>query len=294
MPTARRAAAILASVTAPGAGLFVLGRWRLGAAWVVASLLCLPLGVALFRVYPPLLLLGLLPGPFIWLGALVDTVVANPGRNPPGIAVASGVWFAFLIGTRLPSELVRAFVAEPFKIPSGAMQPTLEVGDHVFVDKLAYRVTSPARGDLVVFEIPEDRRKSYLKRIAGLPGDTIEIRDGILQINGAAQPQDGGNPVTLGDADCQATEATRYDETLDGVEHGILQMRTPAWSGGPWTVPAGEFFVLGDNRDNSLDSSRAGFTVPFDHIDGHVSFVWLSWDHCARRVRTERLGLVVR
>lgn len=290
----RRVAAVFASFTAPGAGLFLLGRWTRGLVWAAASMGGLAAGYAGFLVHPPLLVVGLLLGPVVWVACLVDTVRAAAGRTLPATAVAASAWIALVVADRIPPHLFRAFVAEAFKIPSGAMQPTLEVGDHLFVDKAAYARALPARGDLVAYEHPEDRAKTYVKRIAGLPGDTLEIREGVLVIDGVAQPRLPAGTATALDATCRPAAGGRFDESLDGVTHAVFQMYPTGWSGGPWTVPEGRYFVLGDNRDNSNDSSRTGQTIPLDHVIGRVSFVWLSWDPCAARVRTERIGIVVR
>ena len=291
---ARRIGAVIASVSAPGAGLFVLGRWERGLVWVAAAMVGLVVGYAGFVFHPPLLLAGLFVGPFVWVGSLVDTIRARAGRTLPPLALAVGAWFAIATVDRVPALLLQAFVVEAYKIPSGSMQPTLEVGDHVFVEKHAYASALPKRGDLVVYRHPEDTRKTYAKRIVGLPGDEILISKDVLSINGAAQGRSSGGSETVGDATCEAVGLDRFTESLGEVTHEIFHARGGGFEGGPWTVPEGRYFVLGDNRDNSNDSSRSpNYMIPLDHIIGRVSFVWLSWDPCQKRIRTERFGRVV-
>lgn len=286
----RRIGAMLASLSAPGAGLFVLGRWGRGAAWAVASLGGLLVGFVGFRIHPPLLFLGLLVGPVVWVACLVDTWRAHAGRTLPPVAIAVVAWLALGIADRVPAVLYRAYVVEAFKISSGSMQPTLKIGDHVFVEKAAYASKAPERGDVVVYEMPGDRSKKFAKRIAGVSGDTLEIREGALVVNGEEQPRSSKGKVEAYGIGCESVSVERFEETLGGTTHSLLQSRTPGWSGGPWTVPSGELFVLGDDRDNSHDSSRGGYTVPLDHVTGRVSFVWFSWDPCKGHVRTKRLG----
>jgi len=198
--------------------------------------------------------------------------------------------------------LLRSFLVEPFKIPSGSMIPTLLVGDFILVNKFAYGVRlpvanvkvanigSPRRGDVMVFRYPEDPSLDYIKRVVGLPGDRVEYRDKRLRVN--------GQPVPLRQIeDYLASERVqvyrRYLETLDGTEHQILvEPDAPAYvpqvrafphagncnynmTGLACTVPPGHYFVMGDNRDNSSDSRVWGF-VPDRNIVGKAFFIWLN------------------
>lgn len=194
--------------------------------------------------------------------------------------------------------LVRTFAYEPFSIPSGSMIPTLLVGDYLFVSKMSYGYSrhslpfslpllpdrlmydAPERGDVAVFKLPSDGRTDFIKRIIGLPGDRIQVRGGILQIN--------GKPVErklIGDYAYQDTygryhNAKRYMETLpNGVSHEILEEsdsylndNTPVF-----TVPEGHFFAMGDNRDNSRDSRYAdvGY-VPRENLVGRAEVLFFS------------------
>ena len=183
--------------------------------------------------------------------------------------------------------LLRAFVVEAFQIPSGSMIPTLEVGDHIFVSKFSYGLSipftdnkilqygEPKRGDVIVFKYPLDTSTDYIKRVVGLPGDTVEVRARQLFINGkrdatasasrcAAATARYRRPACPDDHDCEL-----WLETLDGKVHDtILRAVAPGRRLDPrLVVPAGQVFVMGDNRDNSNDS-RVWGTVPDEPHQG--------------------------
>ncbi len=213
--------------------------------------------------------------------------------------------------------VVRAFFVEAYKIPSGSMERTILVGDFLLVNKLVYgatvpftgrrlpRVEAPARGDIVVFEWPKDRRKNLIKRLIGLPGDTLAMRDGTLYVNGRARAEayaehtEPGSDPTYDAFDWQQHFAVRT--ALAAAPPRPARRRDPSahpsrdnW--GPLTVPARHYFVLGDNRDNSLDSRFWGF-VPDSLLRGRPMVVYYSYapDSAARfpwvtRVRWGRLG----
>ena len=202
--------------------------------------------------------------------------------------------------------LIRTFIFEPFRIPSGSMVPSLQIGDHVLVTKFSYGVWlpftgvelldlgDPARGDIIVFKYPKNPRLNYIKRVVGIPGDKVRVANNQIFIDGEAQERSFVDKYDFIDDNCNVRRTRRYVENLDGVVHDILTN-----SGlGPGllanhseiTVPEGHVFVMGDNRDNSEDSRRWGF-VRFDQIKGKAHFVWLSWNSCEGdigRIRTER------
>jgi signal peptidase I len=195
--------------------------------------------------------------------------------------------------------LLRSFLVEPFRIPSGSMMPTLLVGDFILVNKFAYglrwpvlnskflAIGEPKRGDVVVFRFPEDPSVDYIKRVVGVPGDRIEYRDKILYVNGAPAPQTPlGKYLGIG-AGAGMTDADLRLEDLTGVDHQILiEPGAPDFKcrpfstlavGGPLVVPEGRYFAMGDNRDNSYDSRCWGF-VPEQNLVGKAFAIWMSWD----------------
>lgn len=172
--------------------------------------------------------------------------------------------------------VIRTFVVQAFKIPSESMVETLLVGDHLlvskfaydikapFVDKSVYKTGDPQFQDIIVFEFPRNRELDYIKRIIGLPGDTVELRDNVLYRNGK-----------------------KVDEPYKRLSDSPGRMPTF----GPVTVPAGNYFVLGDNRNNSEDSRFWGF-VPREYIRGKALFIYWSWDGVPN-VRWGRIGQVI-
>ena len=164
----------------------------------------------------------------------------------------------------------------------------------------------PARGDIIVFVHPpseETNPTDYIKRLVGLPGDTVEVRDDVVYINGVEQPRvpDGEFSYTDSSRMCRAEDMKMFSEKLGGKDHPVLQSTSYAtrmadW--GPKEVPEGNYFVMGDNRDNSADSRFWGF-VPRDNIRGKAILVWLSFDHCKGNipalgsVRFDRIGTML-
>ncbi|QHS09829.1 signal peptidase I [Sinimarinibacterium sp. NLF-5-8] len=196
---------------------------------------------------------------------------------------------------------VRSFLVEPFRIPSGSMIPTLLVGDFILVNKFAYGVRDPVfhqkfiktqapqRGDVAVFRWPVDPSKDFIKRIVGLPGDHIVYRDKQLWVNGeSADLKDAGAFATSGGG-----VVYRLAENLTGVEHNILINPDRPTLDFEFTVPPGEYFAMGDNRDGSDDSRRWG-TVPEKNLVGKAFFIWMSWDADQNRVVLSRVGQAIR
>ncbi len=199
--------------------------------------------------------------------------------------------------------LIRTIFIEPYRIPSGSMLPTLEIGDQVFVNKFVYGVRipfmnvvpfqiirPPARGDVIVFNNPVNTDVDFIKRVVGIPGDRVEIIDKIVFINGVEQKRRLVSGDFVVHNQDQVTgkwfdeRVRRYEEELGGVSHAVLQggPRPAVESDAPFIVPEGHVFVLGDNRDNSSDS-RFGFGssdqveyVPYGNIKGKAMVVWLS------------------
>lgn len=210
--------------------------------------------------------------------------VAAAGREPLLVEYARSFFPIILIVL-----LVRSFLAEPFRIPSGSMMPTLLVGDFILVNKFSYGIRlpvanakvidlgSPQRGDVIVFRYPENPQIDYIKRVVGVPGDHVAYRNKVLYINGKpAEQQPIGTYQGIGGGAVMTGASVRL-EHLDGVEHRILaDPRSPAVDF-EWRVPQGEYFVMGDNRDNSRDSRFWG-TVPDANLVGKAFFIWMNWD----------------
>lgn len=213
----------------------------------------------------------------------------------------SGTWetIKVIVQALLIAFVLRTFLFQPFNIPSGSMKDTLLVGDYVFVSKYAYGFSrysfpfgfppfsgrilgsEPTRGDVIVFKLPRDNSTDYIKRLVGLPGDRIQVQEGVLFINGTAVPrvkiddfiddEDPDNPVRI----------ARYRETLpNGVSYEVLD-QTPFGaldSTQEYVVPPGHYFFMGDNRDNSLDSrvqSAVGY-VPYENLVGRAEVIFFS------------------
>ena len=195
----------------------------------------------------------------------------------------------------------RSFAFEPFNIPSGSMLPTLLVGDYLFVSKYSYgysrhslpwsipiipgRIifTPPERGDIAVFRYPQDTSVDYIKRVVGLPGDTVQLKNGRLILNGEMVPRTPAGIFQEQDEFNRVHRWKRYVEVLPGgVEHYILERSDnhPLDNTPVYTVPEGHFFALGDNRDNSADSrvlDQVGF-IPMENLVGRAEVMFFSID----------------
>jgi signal peptidase I len=219
--------------------------------------------------------------------------------------------------------MIRSSVVEAFKIPSGSMIPTLFIGDHIFVNKLAYGVkipfsdvvgdrpayvvkrAPPKRGDIIVFNFPRDPSIYFIKRVIGTPGDTVEVRNKVIYINGKPisrdmVPADQAQKVfsSLDDHKYGPQSMDLLTEHLDGVDHSILidKSNFTTENYGPVPVPADSLFVMGDNRDFSNDSRFWGF-VPMYYVKGKAMFIWLSiwlnFQDSEYRFRGERIGTIL-
>jgi signal peptidase I len=197
--------------------------------------------------------------------------------------------------------LLRSFVAEPFRIPSGSMMPTLLVGDFILVNKFTYGIRlpvlgtkivdigEPQRGDVAVFRFPRNPSDDYIKRVIGLPGDHIAYYNKGLHINGRKiEQKSAGTYKGVGSGTVMDNVAVK-SEILETVNHQILIDEKRMNIEFEYIVPQGHYFVLGDNRDNSNDSRYWG-AVPEDHLVGKAFMIWLNWDLSGGVFDTSRIG----
>jgi signal peptidase I len=258
----------------------------------------------------------------IWL---LDALVLAPRRGRAPMAGRAGQapsvpvklpWYVDLSKSFFPVILavlvLRSFVVEPFRIPSESMLPTLLKGDFILVNKFSYGLrlpvlnariagnSQPARGDVVVFRYPREPSVAYIKRVVGLPGDQLEYRGRQLFING--QPV----PLTRLPDDSAEPGYQQFGERLSAILHRIQVLAEGRWGGGFWSglqlrrepdgtvawayqVPAGHYFVMGDNRDNSSDSRIWG-PLPEENLIGKAFFIWMNWDCITFNGQCGRIG----
>lgn len=234
--------------------------------------------------------------PVTGLILLIDRLYFKKKRAKDTKLPALVDWAAFLFPVVLFLTVLRTFIAEPFIIPSGSMQPTLYAGDMIVANRWSFglrypitneRIFSKAgdgveRGDIAVFKYPKDERINYIKRIVGLPGDVVDYKDKMLTINGIPVKYEYVGPALEPESDLIFKE---YLPSKDGiVEHGVQQLPylTRADAGldilrpFPFKVPDGQYLAFGDNRDNSLDSRYWGF-VNDNQLVGKANFIWMNY-----------------
>lgn len=234
----------------------------------------------------------------VWL---VDRLVLAR-RRPAG---SQGNWAVEFCRSFFPVLLavlvLRAFVFEPFRIPSKSMVPTLLVGDFVLVSKFSYGLRlpvthtkildtgGPQRGDVAVFRYPRDPSEDYIKRIVGLPGDKITYRNEQLFVNGKPVPKKDLGLYDGPDADVYDQMKLFLEKLPGAAPHKMLHVVGRQGPQVSVTVPQGEYFAMGDNRDNSSDSRIWGF-VPEHNLVGRAFMIWLSIDVSDFDVRFSRIG----
>ncbi len=225
-------------------------------------------------------------------GAGAAEAVARAGREPVIVEYARSFFPVIFIVL-----LLRSFLVEPFRIPSNSMMPTLLTGDFILVNKFAYGlrlpvlnekfldIGEPQHGDVVVFKYPLDDKTDYIKRVIGVPGDEVWYRDKTIFLNGEPVAQLPVGEFEGVGAGAGMTGARESLENLDEIEHRIL-VRSNApdlppgcrvLAYGPVRIPPGQYFVMGDNRDNSNDSRCWGF-VPERNLVGKAFAIWMNWD----------------
>ena len=190
--------------------------------------------------------------------------------------------------------LLRSFVAEPFRIPTSSMMPTLLIGDFILVNKFSYGIRlpitnkkvidigEPARGDVVVFRPPHQPDQDWIKRVVGLPGDVVKFEGDALTVNGVPLAYEELGRYTGVGRGREMTGASMLEEDLTGRRHQVLEVLGQAdfRSQGEWRVPQGQYFVMGDNRDRS-DDSRFWGTLPESQLRGKAFLVWMNFDSSA-------------
>ncbi len=228
----------------------------------------------------------------LWLSKIRKTGV----KESKVVELAKSFFPVFLIVL-----LLRSFLVEPFRIPSGSLEPTLDVGDFVAVNKFAYGlrlpvteskiipIAKPKKGEIAVFRWPPNPTYDYIKRVIGVPGDKVEYKNKKLIINGTEMKQtfientideSSGKPVA------------KYRENLNGVEHDIFIRDNVAPFDFEVVVPEGQYFMMGDNRDDSADSRYWGF-VSDEYLRGKAFLVWMSWDAKKMLPRWSNIGHII-
>ncbi len=232
------------------------------------------------------------------------TVEASDKKNESGF----GETIRVIIEALLIALVIRTFAFQPFNIPSGSLIPTLLVGDYLFVSKYAYGYSKhsfpfsavpingriwgsePKRGDIAVFKLPRDGETDYIKRVIGLPGDRVQVLDGLLRINGVPVKKVAAEPMTTVDAFGRLVKVPQYTETLpNGVSYHVIEREGDTGyydNTKEYLVPPGHYFMMGDNRDNSTDSrdqssNGVGF-VPYENFVGRAEMIFFSIDEGAR------------
>lgn len=201
--------------------------------------------------------------------------------------------------------ILRSFIFEPFKIPSGSMMPTLLIGDFILVNKYDYGIRlpvintkiienkTPKRGDIAVFRYPVDPNIPFIKRIIGLPGDKIAYYDKTIYINDIPIEQElNGRYMAYGSGMMMDGASLRQEDLL-GVEHDILISPSRGSKELETVIPEGQYFVLGDNRDNSKDSRYWGF-VPDENLVGRAFLIWMNWDGKNGGIEFNRIGTMIK
>ncbi len=208
-----------------------------------------------------------------------------------------GETISVIVQALLLALLIRSFLFQPFSIPSGSMRPTLLEGDYLFVSKFSYGYShhslpfspplfsgriwgaQPARGDVIVFKFPPNPSLDYIKRLIGLPGDKIQVREGVLYINDIAVPREKTRQINNFDVTQQDRPVDVYRETLpNGVSYDTLDLDPGSLGDNTreFIVPEGHYFMMGDNRDNSSDSRFSVGFVPFENLEGRATLLFFS------------------
>lgn len=231
------------------------------------------------------------------VGGAADPETVAAAMKEPTVVEYAKSFFPVILAVLL----LRSFLIEPFRIPSGSMMPTLLVGDFILVNKYTYGIRlpvlnrkvysigDPQRGDVVVFRFPKEPGVDYIKRVIGVPGDHVIYKNKTLFINGEKIPQvPAGAYIGTGSGLSMSGADVRL-EALGDVKHDILVVPRVRGVDADVVVPEGHYFVMGDNRDNSNDSRYWGF-VPDENLVGRAFMIWMNWDTAAGGVGWNRIG----
>jgi signal peptidase I len=284
------AVAVINLVFGPFLGMLYLGRARI--AFVYLGLGFALVGLVFFLVPPPIpsdsLAWWLFEMPLNVIGAAQGAYLARK-RSVTEPLPRYARWYS-LVGINLASLLVafafRTSLYQPFRIPSVAMEPSLNAGDYFLVSKRAYDDAAPQRGDIVVFKMPNpdslEYKKDFVKRVIGLPGDRIQMLNGVLHINGKAVPKKRVEDYVGSDMYDIVRPIARYREMLPNGKSYYVLDAIPNGNGDNtpiFTVPAGHYLVLGDNRDNSDDSRLSVGYVPAGDLVGKAVVKFVDGQH---------------
>jgi signal peptidase I len=269
--------AALLTFLAAGLGHLYCGRAKKGICLFIGGQILLFAGFFVLLYYPPFgVLLSIVTGVSYFLYCLIDSfrlagkfrITYKPKRY--------NKWYVYVIAAALAIVIIQPFIegvvktniAQAFKIPSGAMLNTLQIGDHIICNKLLYKTSEAQRGDIIVFPFPKDRSINYIKRVIGLGGEVIEIRNKQVLING---------------------DLLREPYAINTTDKIIPSETSPRDNFGPIEIPTNHVFVMGDNRDNSYDSRFWGYIKNSD-IEGKAMYTYWSWDSDNHSVRWERIS----
>lgn len=241
-----------------------------------------------------LVILSFISGFIYFLDLVFWAKKRAPGQQPGKIVEYSRSFFPVFFFVLL----LRSFLIEPFRIPSGSLEPTLLVGDFVAVNKFAYglrlpvlekkvvSIANPKTGEIAVFRWPPNPSYDYIKRVIGVPGDKVSYHNKVLTINGKEMKQ---TFVEYTIDESSGKPVSKYSEDLNGVVHDIyIRSEVPA-EDFDVVVPEGQYFMMGDNRDDSADSRFWGFTDD-NYLRGKAFITWMSWDSKTYRLRWSRIG----
>ena len=244
-----------------------------------------------------LVVLSLISGVIYLLDIIFWEKKRKPTQKPTKLIEYSRSFFPIFIIVLL----LRSFLVEPFRIPSGSLEPTLLVGDFLAVNKFAYglrlpvwekkviSISNPKTGEIAVFRWPPDPSYDYIKRVIGVPGDKIAYHNKVLTINGQEMKQTFVEYTT---DESSGKAVAKYRENLNGVEHYIFMRPDVPAVDFEVEVPEGHYFMMGDNRDDSADSRFWGF-VADKYLRGKAFLIWMSWNGKADTVRWSKIGTLI-